>query len=83
MKDINGLFVDEVQLPEVAEPPTVPVIFTELLLQIIWSGPALTVAFGLMITIIVSLTELHGPTGSLDVKINLTNPAALSIADNV
>ena len=83
MKEINGLFVIDVQLPDVADPPTTPTTIAELLPQITWSVPASAVAIGLIVIITVSLSELHGPTGSLDVKTNWTVPAALSVAERM
>ena len=51
--------------------------------QIVASTPALTVAIGFMVKTIASLTDGHGPAGSLVVMVNVTVPAVMSAADGV
>ena len=54
-----------VHVADEAPPPYEPAIVAVLLEQITWSGPALTVAAGLIVKIMVSFTAEHGPVGSL------------------
>jgi hypothetical protein len=70
--------VDHVEL--VAVPLRVPVNDTPEPAQIVWLMPALTVAGGLIVITIVSLTALHGPTGSSVVSVNVTVPVLISAA---
>ena len=45
--------------------------------------PALTVATGLMVNSIASLTAVQVPAGSSVVIVNVTNPAVISAAEGV
>ena len=63
----------------VAAPPTEPARETVgLAVHAPISGPAFTVAAGLIVISIVSLTVPHGPAGSLLVNVNVTVPAVIS-----
>jgi hypothetical protein len=68
------------QVPPAALPPTEPASVTVAMAHIDWSGPALTVAAGLNVTTIASLTAGQGPPGSLDVMVKVTDPELLSDA---
>ena len=52
-----------------------------LLEQIVASLPALTVAAGLMVRIIISFTALQVPIGSSVVSVNVIEPIIISAAD--
>ena len=72
------------QVPLLALPPTTPASVTAgLLAHTVWSAPAFTVAAGLIVIVIVSLTARHGPVGSSVVNVNVTVPAVASPADGV
>ena len=53
--------------------------------HIVASIPELTIAIGLMVIIIASLTDEHGPpaSGSFVAKVRIILPAAMSSADGV
>jgi hypothetical protein len=68
------------QVDDVADPPLVPVIDATSPAQMVWSAPALTVAAGLIVTVIASLTALQGPFGLFVVSVRTTLPANLSPA---
>jgi hypothetical protein len=69
------------QVPLDAPPPTPPASWTlGVLAHTRWSTPAVTVAAGLMVISIASLTAPHGPCGSLVVNVRVTVPAAISAA---
>ena len=68
------------QVDDVADPPLVPETDATSPEQIVISVPAFTVAAGLIVTVIASLTALHGPLGSFVVSVRITLPADLSAA---
>jgi hypothetical protein len=68
---------------EVAPPPMVPAIEMLPFAQTLWSGPALTVASGLIVRTNDADAEGHGPAGSFVVSVSVTAPAVLSPADGV
>ena len=51
--------------------------------QIIASLPAFAVAAGSIVTEILSEIEVHGPTGSFVVTVNITDPEEISFIDGV
>jgi len=51
--------------------------------QIVASVPALTVAAGLIVKTIASLSEGQGPVGSFDVIVSVTDPDEISETDGV
>ena len=63
-----------------AEPPMLPARVAEARAHIDWSGPALTVAAGNIVTVIASLAAGQGPAGSLVVSVRVTAPAVISAA---
>ena len=66
------------QVPPVAAPPTVPTKPAVLLpAQIVWLAPAMAVATGWIVIVIVEVTASQGPTGSLLVKVTVAVPAAI------
>jgi low affinity Fe/Cu permease len=68
-------------VPPLAPPPNPPASCTcGVLAHTIASRPAFTVAAGLMVIFIASLTAPHGPAGSLVVKVSVTVPAVTSAA---
>lgn len=69
--------VPPLHVAEVADPPMVPFRVAALPAQIDWSGPAFTVAGGLMEMMTLSVTAAHGP---VVVKIKVTVPAVTSAA---
>ena len=72
-----------VQVEEVALPPRVPDNAYMLPEQIVASTPALTVAAGLIVSIIASFTAGQMPAGSFVVNVNVTAPKVMSAADGV
>ena len=68
------------QVPEVAEPPSVPESATIEVPQIVWSIPALIVAGCAIVINTWSETATHGPIGSFDVNVKVTLPALISAA---
>jgi uncharacterized protein with FMN-binding domain len=72
-----------VHVNDVAPPLTVPANVYVLPEQMMVSDPAATVAAGLIVNIIVSLTAEQGPEGSFDVMIKVTDPAEMSLAEGV
>ncbi len=71
--------VDQLALED--PPPRVPLRLIEgVIAQILWSGPAFTVAVGFIVRIIASETHPHGPGGSSVAADIVTVPAAMSAA---
>jgi hypothetical protein len=68
------------QVDDVADPPLVPETDAISPAQMVISEPAFTVAAGLIVTVIASLTALHGPLGLSVVIVKMTDPAARSAA---
>ena len=48
------------------------------LAQTVWAGPALAVAAGLIVMVIVEETAGQGPEGSSVVRVNVTVPVVIS-----
>src|SRR5206468_8368302 len=73
-----------VHVPLEAPPPRTPASCTcGLLAHTRWSAPAFTMAAGLMVIVIASLTAGHGPAGSLVASVSVTVPAAISAAEGM
>ncbi len=73
--------VPPVHAPVVTVPLTDPASCTVAALpHTTWSGPALTIVIGSMVTCMASATGPHGPAGSFVVSVNVTPPAAISVA---
>ena len=70
-------------MEEVALPPITPASVYVPPAQIVAAEPAVAVAAGLIVNTIVLVTKPQGPAGSLVVKVNVTEPAAISAADGV
>ena len=67
--------------PDEAAPPSKPWSWTcGLEAHTVTSAPAFTVAARSIVIRIASLTALHGPAGSLVVKVSVTPPAVISFA---
>src|SRR5512146_65908 len=58
-------------------------VTTGLLAHTLWSGPAFTVAAGLIVTTSESDTAGHGPAGSSVLNVKVTLPAAMSAAEGL
>ena len=71
------------QVDEVALPPRVPDNVCVVPEQIVALLPAFTVAAGLIVKIITSLTAGQVPAGSSVVMVNVMVPAVMSAADGV
>ena len=65
---------DAVQVADEAAPPITPASVTVEPTHIVWSGPAFTVASGLMVRTIWSETAVQGPAGSFVVNVNVIAP---------
>ena len=72
-----------VQVTEVALPPIVPASVWVPLLQMVAFPPADTVGAGLIVSTIELETDAQGPTGSLEVMVSVTDPAAISAVEGV
>ena len=68
---------------EFAEPPIVPLVVKTSLEQISSSTPALTITPALIVRTITSVAAEHTPIGSSVVRVNTTEPAAISPAEGV
>jgi hypothetical protein len=68
------------EAPPLTEPPSWA---TGLLAHTFTSEPAFTIAMGLIVIFIWSLSASHGPMGSFVVSVSVTLPAAISAADGV
>ena len=66
-------------VPLVADPPIDPARVAGEPAQIVWAGPALAVAEGLMVIITEEVVAGQGPAGSLVVNINVTEPLLISV----
>jgi hypothetical protein len=77
---LNVPVPDVDQVEEVALPPITPAKVNVLPEQIVAFEPADAVAAWLMVKIIASLTAPQGPAGSFVVRVNVTEPAAISAA---
>ena len=66
------LGADQVAL--VALPLIVPAKLTEPPAQTLCGVPALTIALGFIVIVLVSLTAVHAPAGSLVVRVSITVP---------
>ena len=72
------------QMPPVAAPPTVPPKPAVMLAaQIVWLAPALAVATGWIVIVIVEVTAPQGPGGLSVVKVTVALPAEISVAVGV
>ena len=66
-----------------AEPPNEPKVLNVEPAQITSSTFAETVAIGLIVKVIGSDTAKHGPAGSSEVMVSITEPASISTAEGV
>ena len=66
-------------VPLVADPPTDPARVTLEPVQMVWGGPALAVAAGLMVITTEEAIAGQGPVGSLVVNVNVTEPLLTSV----
>ena len=72
-----------VQLPVVALPPTVPFNWMGRFEHAIYGSPASTVATANIVIATSSETGVQAPGGSLEVSVNVTDPADISAAEGV
>ncbi len=71
------------QVEDVALPPRLPAKVMVDPAQTAASTPALTVAIGLIVMIIASLTAVHIPAGSSVVMVKVAVPAVMSAGEGV
>lgn len=74
---------EEDQVRDVAPPPIIPFKVYGLPAQMEAFVPAFAVGAGLIVRTIASLAEAHGPEGSFDVIVNVTEPDEISEAEGV
>jgi len=80
---LNVPVPDVVHVEEDAAPPRDPFNVYDDPEHIVASVPALTVASGFMVRVMLSLTASQGPAGSFVVRVSVTDPAEISAADGV
>ena len=77
--DVRDLISENVPLPalqvaDVAAPLIVPAKLTLPPAHTVCGPPALTIALGFIVIVLVSLTAVHAPAGSLVVRVSVTVP---------